>query len=189
MTATTEFRIYAACLASYNNGVLHGAWIDCSNGATGDEIKAEIAAMLAASPVKDAEEWAIHDHTGFAGLIRSEWPNIDEVAAIAAALGDGDEDKRRGLLWLVTDRGYEIGAALDRCEDVRTFEGSGHKAVEDYAYELASDTIADFESKAAHWPFNSIDWAQAGRDLVLGGDIDECNLDGEYFIVTNAAEF
>lgn len=28
MTSTTARRIYVACLASYNNGVLHGTWID-----------------------------------------------------------------------------------------------------------------------------------------------------------------
>lgn len=29
-------RFYAACLASYNNGVLHGRWIDASSDVLGD---------------------------------------------------------------------------------------------------------------------------------------------------------
>lgn len=37
-------RIYAACLASYNNGVLHGRWIDAS--ADVDEMQEQIDAML-----------------------------------------------------------------------------------------------------------------------------------------------
>lgn len=37
-------RFYAACLASYNNGVLHGRWIDAS--ADVDEMKEEVSAML-----------------------------------------------------------------------------------------------------------------------------------------------
>jgi antirestriction protein len=44
----TERRIYAACLASYNNGRLHGTWIDADQDA--DDIRAEIGALLKASP-------------------------------------------------------------------------------------------------------------------------------------------
>ena len=41
-------KLYFACLASYNNGRLHGAWIDASSDV--DEMQEEIAAMLRASP-------------------------------------------------------------------------------------------------------------------------------------------
>lgn len=44
----TDCRIYAACLASYNNGRLHGVWIDADQDE--DSINAEIRAMLKASP-------------------------------------------------------------------------------------------------------------------------------------------
>lgn len=42
-------RIYVACLASYNNGVLHGRWIEL-DGMDADDVQAEIAAMLRESP-------------------------------------------------------------------------------------------------------------------------------------------
>ena len=32
-TLTDQPRIYVACLAAYNNGYLHGAWIDADQGA------------------------------------------------------------------------------------------------------------------------------------------------------------
>ena len=57
-------RIYVACLAAYNNGQLHGAWIDADQSA--DAIHEEIRAMLASSPTPGAEEWAIHDYERFA---------------------------------------------------------------------------------------------------------------------------
>lgn len=41
-------RIYVACLASYNNGVLHGKWIDASSDV--DEMQAEIDKVLLTSP-------------------------------------------------------------------------------------------------------------------------------------------
>ena len=47
MTSATDTnpRIYVACLAAYNNGYLHGAWIDADQDV--DEIRDEIATMLA----------------------------------------------------------------------------------------------------------------------------------------------
>ena len=47
LTANTTPRFYAACLASYNNGELHGAWIDASTDT--DEMQEQIDAMLRAS--------------------------------------------------------------------------------------------------------------------------------------------
>lgn len=45
----SEFRIYAACLAAYNSGRLHGAWIDLE-GKDADAVQIEINDMLARSP-------------------------------------------------------------------------------------------------------------------------------------------
>ena len=60
--------IYAASLSDYNNGILHGAWIDADE----DEgrMQSEVDSMLARSPTTKAhgevaEEWAVHDHQGF----------------------------------------------------------------------------------------------------------------------------
>lgn len=47
-------RIYVACLASYNAGVLHGRWIDLDDKEA-DEVNAEIAAMLRESPCPNVE--------------------------------------------------------------------------------------------------------------------------------------
>jgi antirestriction protein len=60
---TTELRIYVACLAAYNNGHLHGQWIDATQDS--DSLHEEVRKILAASPIKNAEEWAIHDNEGF----------------------------------------------------------------------------------------------------------------------------
>jgi antirestriction protein len=52
-TTTTTPRIYVACLAAYNNGELHGEWIDADQSA--DAIRKEINKMLATSPEPNAE--------------------------------------------------------------------------------------------------------------------------------------
>ncbi|MFV0385396.1 antirestriction protein ArdA [Paracoccus sp. (in: a-proteobacteria)] len=84
-----DIQIYVACLAAYNNGILHGCWIDAEQDAY--DIYADIRAMLAASPIEDAEEWAIHDHEGFEGADVSEYMGIDEVAELAAFIGEHGE--------------------------------------------------------------------------------------------------
>lgn len=43
----SEYRVYVACLASYNAGTLHGEWIDCDDVST---MQDDINAMLRASP-------------------------------------------------------------------------------------------------------------------------------------------
>ena len=53
-TQTHTGRIYVACLASYNAGILHGEWIEAT--ADADELKARVQAMLDRSPEPYAEE-------------------------------------------------------------------------------------------------------------------------------------
>jgi len=61
-----EIKIYVACLAAYNNGYLHGEWIDATQELS--DIYDQVNAMLKASPVEEeAEEYAIHDYEGFGG--------------------------------------------------------------------------------------------------------------------------
>ena len=44
--------IYVACLAAYNNGYLHGTWIDAPQSE--DKIHDEIQQLLAKSPIEQA---------------------------------------------------------------------------------------------------------------------------------------
>ena len=69
-------RIYVACLASYNAGILHGEWIEVTEFA--DDLKARVQAMLDRSLEPYVEEWAIHDYEGFDRL--SEYESLDAIA-------------------------------------------------------------------------------------------------------------
>lgn len=81
-SAKQEPKIYVACLAAYNNGRLHGEWIDADQDAW--SIYDDVKKMLAASPVADAEEWAIHDYEGFEGIRIEEYDGFERVAELAA---------------------------------------------------------------------------------------------------------
>jgi antirestriction protein len=81
-------RIYVACLASYNAGILHGEWIDVTDA---DSIHEAIQEMLKRSPSPGAEEWAIHDYDGFGPLGLSEYEDIGRVAELGALIAEHGE--------------------------------------------------------------------------------------------------
>ena len=81
--------IYVACLASYNNGILFGRWISANQSV--DEIMEQIYAMLDDSPIKDAEEWAIHDYSGFGDIRLSEYESIETIVEYAEFIDEQGE--------------------------------------------------------------------------------------------------
>jgi len=89
----SEIRIYVACLAAYNNGILHGRHIDATLGES--HIWEQTGAMLEASPIETAEEWAIHDYEGFEGAQLSEYASFEHVADMAEFI------EEHGRLYLV----------------------------------------------------------------------------------------
>ena len=87
--STSTSRVYVACLAAYNNGILHGEWIDADQSA--DELHEAVQRMLAASPMPGAEEWAIHDYEGFGPLHLGEWETFERISAIASGISEHGE--------------------------------------------------------------------------------------------------
>jgi len=81
-------RVYAACLASYNAGTLHGEWLDATDP---DELREGIEEMLADSPAPGAEEWAFHDSEGFGDYSVSDHDGIDELAEIGRCIEEHGE--------------------------------------------------------------------------------------------------
>lgn len=195
-----DFRIYVACLASYNSGVLHGAWIDCDDK-DADDIQQEVAAMLRASPypnvtvkhpetgenVPSAEEWAIHDHEGFGSMVK-EYSPFDDVAAIAAALGG---DHAIGFRWLVEDHGLDVAAAAYQASNVIIWEGDQWRNREqllgDYAQEFTEET-GGLESVPESFK-RYIDWESMGHDWDVGGDIDTFDHGGKIYVIGNPRDF
>jgi len=150
---STTPKIYVACLAAYNNGVLHGRWIEATDP---DEIQDAVRDMLAASPEPDAEEWAIHDHEGFEGANLSEWAGFDSVCALAD---------------FIVEHG-ELGAKLythfgDNLDDAQTATSNycgEHKSLAEFAEDIYGEPIPD---RLVYY----IDWQAMGRDMEMSGDI------------------
>ncbi|QIG79439.1 antirestriction protein ArdA [Stakelama tenebrarum] len=147
-----EIRIYVACLAAYNNGILHGRWIDAEQDAWA--IYDEVAAMLRASPIADAEEWAIHDYEGFEGYQLSEYEGLEDVSAIAAFISQ--HGKLAGeLLSYFGDLDEARSAIEDR------YAGE-YESVSDFARGLTEET-QDIPDSLSFY----IDYDRMGRDLEI----------------------
>lgn len=151
-----EYSIYVACLASYNNGRLHGAWIDATLGE--DHITEQVSAMLASSPEPGAEEWAIHDSCGFGKTKINEYESFAIVCELAEFL---EKHGEIGALLLEYDD-------LEVCREMIENQYIGeYDSVADYCEESISDSGIEIPESIALY----IDFELMARDMECGGDI------------------
>jgi len=149
-------RIYVACLAAYNNGCLHGRWIDADQDK--EAIQADVAAMLKASPIPGAEEWAIHDYEGFEGAELSEYSGIDRVVELAAFIAEHGALGGKVLA--------HFGGDIDQAKDAFDDYAGRYRSLADYAQELTEETT-DIPPTLVHY----IDYEAIARDMELNGDV------------------
>lgn len=158
LTETRDpMRIYVACLAAYNNGYLHGVWIDAAQGES--HIWERTRVMLKGSPIEGAEEWAIHDYEGFEGAPIGEYTAFETV------------EKRAQFIEVHGELGGKILAdcACDMQEAERYLEHyqGEYESLADYArHSLESSGPTISENLAPY-----IDYERMGEDFRLGGDI------------------
>ncbi len=153
---TTTPRIYVACLAAYNNGHLHGEWIDADQSP--DELHEAIQQMLAASPEPGAEEWAIHDYEGFGALRLSEWESFERISAIATGIAEHGE---AFAAWMSYDSERD---PVDTAAFVDAYRGEWD-SLRDYAENYADDIgLYDMAERAAS-PYVVVDTDMMERDL------------------------
>lgn len=156
-TATNGPRIYVACLASYSNGILHGAWIEAAQEpwAIWDEVRR----MLASSPIAGAEEWAIHDYEGFEGARVGEHAGLQQVAELAGFI------REHGKLGAALLDHYCGDLAEARDALAERYHGS-HASLADYVQERAEETTLIPEALRFY-----INWQAMARDAELGGGL------------------
>ena len=154
---TVQPRIYVACLATYNSGYLHGVWIDAAQEPWA--IHDAVTAMLRASPVAGAEEWAIHDYENFGGVRLGEYDGFERVAALAAFIAEhGDIGAA-----LLDYYGADIAEAREAIEE--RYLGT-YASLADYVQEVTEETTRIPEALRGY-----VDWEAMARDAELGGDV------------------
>jgi len=154
---TNEIKIYVACLASYNNAILHGRWVDATQDM--DDIWNDVNQMLKDSPEDNAEEFAIHDYEGFGNYQVSEYEGLESANQVALFIeehGDIAGD-------LLAHFGDDIDDATKAIEE--GYSGC-YSSLADYAEELTEST-GDIPQ---HLQFY-IDYERMGRDMELNGNV------------------
>ncbi|MAT51155.1 MAG: antirestriction protein [Porticoccaceae bacterium] len=187
-------RIYVGCLAAYNNGKLHGEWIDADQDA--DDIREEIREILQSSPESQhechdeecgykgqcdedgtcpecgedwriAEEWAIHDYEEFGGIKISEYEDIDVVARLGNVLSELDDEDAEGFsAWYDNEGDSDSDSLLD---DFREKYRGCWRSIDEYAENFCEDTgmLSDVHDSMKHY----INYEAMANDWEMGGDI------------------
>lgn len=148
-------RIYVACLASYNSGILHGTWVDLE-GATEDDVWDAVRDMLRRSPCPNVEvecpecggkPWAAGDGHGTTHHSTRD----DAMRATLAALDRAQDVERLGSDFYIekglAKRAIASGADVayvgrarfgvwlvgcETCEDTGSVPSAEEWAVHDY---------------------------------------------------------
>lgn len=157
MNHTTP-RVFATCLAAYNNGHLHGRWIDATDP---DDMRAEIADILASSPIPDAEEYFFSDTEGFGHLV-FEYTRVDQVARLGALIEEHGLEPVELVAESVNCNAGDIERHIDEVERYSAGQYvSKRRTLECWAQEQAEE-YGDVPS------WLHIDWEATARDLLLG---------------------
>ncbi len=173
-------RIYVASLSDYNDGRLHGAWIDAAQDP--DELYREVQAMLIDSTLPDAEEFAIHDYEGFGPLRLGEYESLETVSVIAKGIAQHGA----AFAHWVALVGAREPADLERFDD--QYEGH-HESLSTYAEQLLEDMYGLDELDTLQGtlpqslrPYIRLDIEAFARDLLYGGDIMTSEGDGGIYV-------
>jgi len=170
-------RIYVACLASYNNGFLHGKWFDLKDFSNADDLRDAITSDVLES--KDnpttlkygetCEEYAIHDFEAPKGIKIGEYSDLDELMEMQEILADDN-----GEIILALKDHLGSGTSLD---DAKSYFEDNHRG------EFKSDIdFADDAAESMGWDLSSgvgryFDSEAFARDLMF----EHFEIDGHYF--------
>lgn len=144
-------QIYVACLAAYNQGHLHGNWIDADQEP--DELQEEVNRILSTSPVKDwecCEEWAIHDYDDMPSL--GEYVSLQEISDIAKAIAEHGDAYQAYI--------GHVGLEFANLANFKDLYIGKFDSEEDFVIERVSETweIPDHLSNYIDYEKIAVDW-------------------------------
>lgn len=169
-------KVWVACLAAYNNGYLHGEWVDAA--VEPEELWESINHVLATSPIPNAEEWAFHDYENFEGLRIGEYEGVERTTQLARFIASHG---RPFALWFEHNGGYEpledAGEAFEG-SFVGQFDTEG--SMQDRLYDSLG--IEHYEETAwQHLP----DWVENYMQFNMESYTHDMICGGELFVIQN----
>lgn len=152
--------IWIGSLSDYNVGVLHGMWMDAWQEP--DELQEQVAWVLRTSPLGDAEEYAIFDHSDFCGLRIDEYMSLENVSRLAQGIAEHGEAFAAWADYLGVERLDDVErtfgyAYLGHHESMRAYveqyleDGDGYSFLEYVPEWLKPYVKVDTEMLARDW--------------------------------------
>ena len=158
-------KVWIACLASYNNGDLHGAWVSADREP--DDIWDGINQVLRASRQPGAEEWAIFDYEGFGPLRLSEYESVERISRLGLGIAEHGEAFAAFAHFL----GGE-DELLDQFEDCYLGKCQSAEAyVEEFLEDVGVDRILDDALPGYLRDYVRIDTEAVTRDMESEGSL------------------
>lgn len=163
---TTTPQVWVGCLAAYNDGELHGDWVDAVDA---DDLRESIEEILKTSPIPNAEEFHFCDFEGFGEATShlGRYSSVDEVCGAGALI---EEHGDRAIAWMsepynfANPEGFD-DASVQEIEDAKSF-------AMDFADEMGVSLDDD--------SFLVIDWEATGDQLLM--DYFQADVNGSTFI-------
>ena len=149
-------KIYVACLAAYNSGILHGEWIEVSSDV--EELQEGVDKVLQSSPAADAEEYAIHDYDDFPNM--GEYPGLERIAEVTELIESSDFDADV-VAAVIANWPNDLEAAEKALEDNRGVWDS----FQDYADDFADEMLACHDFGKGDWIKQYFNYEQYARDI------------------------
>lgn len=158
-------RVWLGSLADYNNGTLHGDWVDAT--VDDDDLLAAAKAIIDTSETPGAEEWAIFDYEGFGDLRLGESEDLRVVAAVARGIQEHGP-------------AFAAWAELHDCDPAMLASFSeAYLGEYDSAADWAATVVADFDVERTleeHLPewiarYTRVDLEALAQDAWLSGDV------------------
>jgi antirestriction protein len=162
-------QIWVGSLSDYNNGVLHGAWIDAARDP--EQIQADITGVLAASPWtartgEPAEEWGIFDTDNFGACRIDQHEDLEWVSAVAKGIA---EHGPAFAAWA------DVMDDPERLPDFEEAYLGEYDSLEAYAEELISDLgyddLLDRVVPPSLRPYVDINIVGYAQDMWLNGEV------------------
>tara|TARA_X000001036_G_scaffold125748_1_gene119098 strand:- start:868 stop:1446 length:579 start_codon:yes stop_codon:yes gene_type:complete len=152
-----KFNAYFACLAAYNQGDLHGSWVNLELCESVEDIQECIDHIIANSPAPGAEEWAMHDHEGLSGscLVGTEWPSFQHLIDYVKTAKELDDSDLKAYKYFCEHEWTEKEPPSE--DDFKDKFYGIWDSEADYAENFYEDSTCE-EDKGPLW--SCIDWEQ-----------------------------